>query len=65
VLGTPVDLSLVERAAYVVAGATDHIVPWTGAYQTTQLLGGSSEFVLGSSSHIQAIVNPPGNKKSP
>jgi polyhydroxyalkanoate synthase len=64
VLGTPVDLSLVDCDAYVVAGATDHIVPWTGAYQTTQLLGGTSEFVLSSSGHIQAIVNPPGNKKA-
>jgi polyhydroxyalkanoate synthase len=64
VLGTSVDLRLVDCDAYVVAGATDHIVPWTGAYQTTQLLGGTSEFVLSSSGHIQAIVNPPGNKKA-
>jgi poly[(R)-3-hydroxyalkanoate] polymerase subunit PhaC len=64
VLGTPVDLGKVRCDAYVVAGATDHIIPWTGAYQTTQLLGGDSEFVLGSSGHIQAIVNPPGNRKS-
>jgi polyhydroxyalkanoate synthase len=64
VLGTPVDLGKVRCDAYVVAGATDHIIPWTAAYQTTQLLGGDSEFVLGSSGHIQAIVNPPGNMKS-
>ena len=64
VLGTPVDLGKVRCDAYVVAGATDHIIPWTAAYQTTHLLGGDSEFVLGSSGHIQAIVNPPGNKKS-
>lgn len=64
VLGTPVDLGAVRCDAYVVAGATDHIIPWIGAYQTTQLLGGDSEFVLGSSGHIQAIVNPPGNKRS-
>jgi polyhydroxyalkanoate synthase subunit PhaC len=64
VLGTPVDLGKVRCDAYVVAGATDHIIPWTGAYQTTQLLGGDSEFVLGSSGHIQAIVNPPGNKRA-
>jgi poly[(R)-3-hydroxyalkanoate] polymerase subunit PhaC len=64
VLGTPVDLGKVRCDAYVVAGATDHIIPWTAAYQTTQLLGGDSEFVLGSSGHIQAIVNPPGNRKS-
>jgi polyhydroxyalkanoate synthase subunit PhaC len=64
VLGTPVDLGQVELDAYVVAGSTDHIVPWQTAYQTTQLLGGKSEFVLSSSGHIQAIVNPPGNPKS-
>jgi polyhydroxyalkanoate synthase subunit PhaC len=64
VLGTPIDLGKVRCDAYVVAGATDHIIPWTAAYQTTQLLGGDSEFVLGSSGHIQAIVNPPGNRKS-
>ena len=27
---------------YVVAGSTDHIIPWDGAYRTTQLLGGDS-----------------------
>jgi len=64
VLGTPVDLGKARCDAYVVAGATDHIIPWTGAYQTTQLLGGDSEFVLGSSGHIQAIVNPPGNRRA-
>jgi polyhydroxyalkanoate synthase len=64
VLGTPVDLGKVRCDAFVVAGATDHIIPWTGAYQTTQLLGGDSEFVLGSSGHIQAIVNPPGNRRA-
>jgi polyhydroxyalkanoate synthase len=64
VLGTPIDLGKVRCDAYVVAGATDHIIPWTAAYQTTQMLGGDSEFVLGSSGHIQAIVNPPGNKRS-
>ena len=60
VLGTPVDLGKVRCDAFVVAGATDHIIPWTGAYRTTQMLG-DSEFVLGSSGHIQAIVNPPGS----
>ncbi|MEO8265269.1 MAG: alpha/beta fold hydrolase [Ilumatobacteraceae bacterium] len=64
VLGTPIDLAAVTCDAYVVAGVTDHIIPWIGAYQTTQLLGGKADFVLGSSGHIQSIVNPPGNKKS-
>ena len=64
VLGTPIDLGKVRCDSYVVAGATDHIIPWTAAYQTTQMLGGESEFVLGSSGHIQAIVNPPGSRRS-
>jgi polyhydroxyalkanoate synthase subunit PhaC len=64
VLGTPIDLGKVRCDTFVVAGATDHIIPWTGAYRTTQMLGGDSEFVLGSSGHIQAIVNPPGNRRS-
>ena len=64
VLGTPIDLHAVDVDTYVVAGATDHIVPWQAAYQTTQLVGGESEFVLSSSGHIQAMVNPPGNPKS-
>jgi polyhydroxyalkanoate synthase len=59
-----VDLSAVTCDAYVVAGTTDHIIPWTAAYRTTQLLGGTSEFVLASSGHVQAIVNPPGNDKA-
>src|SRR4029450_6777383 len=59
VLGPPIDLGKVRCDAYVVAGATDHIIPWTGAYRTTQMLGGDSEFVLGSSGHIQATVDAP------
>jgi len=64
VLGTPIDLSAVTCDGYVVAGSTDHIVPWTSAYETTQLLGGACEFVLSSSGHIQAIVNPASNPKA-
>ena len=30
------------------------------AYRSTQLLGGDSRFVLSTSGHIQALVNPPG-----
>ncbi len=59
VLGTPVDLGAVDVDSYVVAGMNDHIVPWESAYRTTQLLGGSSRFVLSTSGHIQALVNPP------
>src|SRR3954452_20942370 len=59
VLGTPVDLGAVDVDSYVVAGSTDHIIPWENAYRSTQLLGGQSRFVLSTSGHIQALVNPP------
>jgi polyhydroxyalkanoate synthase len=59
-LGTPIDLGQIAVDSYVVAGIKDHIVPWENAYRSTQLLGGSSRFVLSTSGHIQALVNPPG-----
>ena len=63
-LGTPVDLSDVTVDSYVVAGIADHITPWENCYRTTQLLGGDTRFVLSTSGHIAAIVNPPGNEKA-
>jgi polyhydroxyalkanoate synthase len=60
VLDEPVDLAKVDVDAYVVAGENDHIVPWENAYRSTRLLGGDSRFVLSTSGHIQALINPPG-----
>ena len=60
VLGSGVDLDAVDLDSYIVAGSTDHIIPWESAYRSTQLLGGRSRFVLSTSGHIQALVNPPG-----
>jgi polyhydroxyalkanoate synthase subunit PhaC len=63
-LGSPVDLGLVDRDSYLVAGITDHICPWQSCYRSTQLLGGRKRFVLSTSGHIAAMVNPPGNDKA-
>ncbi len=63
-LGSPVDLSKVDVDAYVIAGAADHLCPWQSCYRTTQLLGGQVTFVLSTSGHIAAMVNPPGNPKA-
>jgi polyhydroxyalkanoate synthase len=62
--GTSIDLRKVTLDAYVVGALTDHITPWKACYRTPFLLGGKSQFVLSSSGHIQALVNPPGNPKS-
>jgi polyhydroxyalkanoate synthase len=64
VLGEPIDLSRVDVDSYVVAGIADHITPWQSCYRTTQLFGGDHRFVLSTSGHIAALVNPPGNPKA-
>src|SRR5580692_4484432 len=63
-LGSPVDLASVDRDSYIVAGITDHICPWQSCYRTTQLLGGRPRFLLSTSGHVAAMVNPPGNEKA-
>jgi poly(3-hydroxyalkanoate) synthetase len=63
-LGSPVDLAKVDVDAYLVAGITDHLCPWESCYRTTQLLGGPVKFVLSTSGHIAAMVNPPTNPKA-
>jgi polyhydroxyalkanoate synthase len=63
-MGTPVDLGKVDADTYMVAGVGDHICPWQSCYRSTQLLGGSSRFVLSTSGHIAALVNPPDNPKA-
>jgi polyhydroxyalkanoate synthase subunit PhaC len=63
-LGSPVDLGAIDRDSYLVAGITDHICPWQSCYRSTGLLGGSKRFVLSTSGHIAAMVNPPGNDKA-
>jgi len=63
-LGTPIDLGAITVDSYVVAGIADHISPWQNCYRTTQLLGGEPRFVLSTSGHIAAMVNPPGNEKA-
>jgi polyhydroxyalkanoate synthase len=63
-LGSPVDLAAIDRDSYLVAGITDHICPWQSCYQSTGLLSGRQRFVLSTSGHIAAMVNPPGNQKA-
>ena len=62
--GTPIDLSRITADAYLVAGIADHITPWENCYRSTQLLGGKSRFILSTSGHIAALVNPPDNPKA-
>jgi polyhydroxyalkanoate synthase subunit PhaC len=64
-LGTPVDLGQLSTDAYVVAGVADHISPWQACYRSARMLGSDNvRFVLSSSGHIAALVNPPGNPRA-
>jgi polyhydroxyalkanoate synthase len=64
-LGSPVDLSKITSDAYVVGGIADHICPWQATYRSARLLGSKdNRFVLSTSGHIAALVNPPGNPKA-
>jgi polyhydroxyalkanoate synthase len=64
VLGSRVDLSQLKVDAYLIAGSADHITPWQNCYRSTALLGGDTRFVLSTSGHIAALVNPPTNTKA-
>jgi polyhydroxyalkanoate synthase len=41
----------------------EHIVPWKGAYRSTQLVDGDTLFVLGASGHIAGVINPASKNK--
>ena len=62
---TPVELANVTADTYVVAGIADHISPWQACYRSARLLGSKDlRFVLSTSGHIAALVNPPDNPKA-
>lgn len=63
VSGVPLDLTRLDMPAYIFGSREDHIVPWTSAYASTQLLRGPKRFVLGASGHIAGVVNPPAKKR--
>ncbi|WP_068269076.1 PHA/PHB synthase family protein [Aldersonia kunmingensis] len=64
-LGTPIDLADVTADAYVIGGIADHISPWQACYRSAGLLGSKDNtFVLSTSGHIAALVNPPGNPRA-
>jgi polyhydroxyalkanoate synthase len=64
VLGAGIDVSKITVDAYAVGAETDHLTPWQHCYRSVNMLGGDTRFVLSSSGHIAAIINPPGNPKA-
>jgi polyhydroxyalkanoate synthase subunit PhaC len=63
ICGEKIDLGSIAVPSYLYASREDHIVPWQGAYRSTQVLKGKRRFVLGASGHIAGVINPPLKKK--
>jgi polyhydroxyalkanoate synthase len=63
VCGEKIDLGKIAAPAYIYGSREDHIVPWKGAYRSTEVLKGKRRFVLGASGHIAGVINPPLKKK--
>jgi len=55
----PIDLRNLRQDVYTLAMVKDHIVPWKAGWRMTQLVGGSSRFVLGKGGHVAGVVAPP------
>ncbi len=63
VCGQKLDLRKIDIPVYIYGSREDHIVPISGAYQTTQILSGKKRFVMGASGHIAGVINAPAAKK--
>ena len=70
VCGAQVDLRKIDLPTYLYASREDHIVPWEGAYRSSEVLQESDavrsksvRFVLGASGHIAGVINPPSKGK--
>jgi polyhydroxyalkanoate synthase len=61
--GVPIDISKVDVPKYFISAIEDHIAPWKTTYAGTQLMQGSSTFVLSGSGHIAGMINPPAANK--
>jgi polyhydroxyalkanoate synthase subunit PhaC len=63
-LGQRVNFGELTMPSFVYGSKEDHIVPWTAALRSAQLLGGETQFVLGASGHIAGVINPPAKEKA-
>ena len=63
ICNTPIDLSKIDIPAYAVGLREDHISPCRTAFNTTKLVKGDVEFVLGEAGHVVGAINPPYKNK--
>lgn len=67
IAGEKIDLRTINTPAFIYGSREDHIVPWTAAYASVQVLNPDhpelNRFVLGASGHIAGVINPPSKNK--
>jgi polyhydroxyalkanoate synthase len=67
VAGEKIDLTSIAAPAFIYGSREDHIVPWTSAYGSMNILNPgqpeANRFVLGASGHIAGVINPPSKNK--
>jgi polyhydroxyalkanoate synthase subunit PhaC len=67
VKGQKIDLSKIDAPVFIYGSREDHIVPWTAAFESFNILNpkkpSRNRFILGASGHIAGVINPPAAKK--
>lgn len=58
VAGESIDLRCIVQPLYAVSAIDDHIAPWGQTFRINNFAAGPKRFVLSSSGHILAIINP-------
>ena len=58
VAGESINLEHIVQPLYSVSAVDDHIAPWAQTYRINNFVIGPKRFVLSSSGHILAIINP-------
>jgi polyhydroxyalkanoate synthase len=63
VAGEKIDLGTIDAPAFIYGSRDDHIVPWTSAFSSMNLLNPgkpkANRFILGASGHIAGVINSP------
>jgi polyhydroxyalkanoate synthase len=58
-----IDVSKIDIPCFSIAAKSDHLVPWSKAFDSAKLLSGPVTFVLTDSGHVAGMVNPPSKNK--
>ena len=62
-LGTKIDISVIDTPSYFVSAREDHIAPWKTTYEGPKHFKGEKQFILTEAGHIAGIINPPSKNK--